>query len=107
MVADELDSIITVIISDASYSPDYRIIIDTSQTKSAPRSGEVVKIAELFKGHQDVFCSKTAIIVKSGLYREVMGLVLVFIKAKTEIQIELFSNIGAAMEWLDEEPLQT
>jgi len=101
VAANELDEIITAIISDASYLPGNRTIIDTRQAQTVPRSGEVLKIAELFAKYKNVFCSKTAIIVKGALYREIMDLTLVLIKAKTRIRIEQFNSVEAAMEWFD------
>lgn len=101
LAAEELDSLIATIASDGSHLPGYRILIDTSDTIAIPRSGEVPKIANVIDSHQDVFSSKTAIVLRSKLHREMMEIVLVLVRAKTKVQIELFGDIEPAMEWLD------
>ena len=102
MTVDELRRIIIAVISDDSYLPTHRIIMDAMQTQIIPRSGDVLQIARLFKKHEDVFCPKTALIAKGGLHRDMMELILVLIRANTNIQIELFGNTEAAVMWLDE-----
>ena len=102
MTADELEAVVTSCISEAAYTEDHKTIIDTTRTMFVPPSGDVLYISRVFTRYRDVFAGKTAVITKGGLHREMMELVLMLIRANTDIPIRLFRDREAALTWLHE-----
>ena len=97
----DIKSLISLVVSDPDYNPDYNVIVNLREVNYTPVVSEIIEISDFVVTIKQSFRAKTAIITKSELMYQMFKLAAHY-TSKQGLRSNIFKDMDTAKEWLSE-----